>query len=143
MLESGSRFHHAGYIVNAISDSIDEFRSALFLDWDGRIIEDPLQMVRVTFLPANRSGQTTVELVEPAHPRSPVWKFLETNPRGGIHHVCFEVKDLKIQLAESRAAGHTLVRVPMPATAFEGRKIAWVRTPSGVLVEYLQGPEIE
>jgi hypothetical protein len=41
-------------------------------------------------------------------------------------------------LAEARAAGHTMVRVPMPAPAFGGRKIAWVRTPAGLLVEYLQ-----
>jgi methylmalonyl-CoA/ethylmalonyl-CoA epimerase len=131
-----SRFHHTGYVVPSIAGSIAEFQSALFLDWDGVIVHDPLQMVRVTFLRANLPDRTTIELVEPAGPRSPVLKFLESG--GGIHHVCFEVEDLKTQLAEARAAGHTMVRVPMPAPAFGGRRIAWVRTPSSLLVEYLQ-----
>lgn len=131
-----SRFHHTGYVVSSIADSVAEFQSAMFLDWDGVIVHDPLQMVRVTFLPPIQPDQATIELVEPAGPRSPVLKFLESG--GGIHHVCFEVEDLKAQLAEVRAAGHTMVRVPMPAAAFGGRKIAWVRTASGLLVEYLQ-----
>ena len=130
------RFHHTGYVVPSIADCVAGFQSALSLDWDGVIVHDPLQMVRVTFLPANRSDCTTVELVEPAGPRSPVLKFLESG--GGIHHVCFEVEDLKAQLAEARRAGHSIVRVPMPAPAFGGRCIAWIRTSSGVLVEYLQ-----
>jgi methylmalonyl-CoA/ethylmalonyl-CoA epimerase len=141
LTDSRSRFHHTGYVVPSIAGAVAGFQSALFLDWDGVIVEDPLQMVRVTFLPANLPGQTTIELVEPAGPRSPVLKFLESAAgiqSGGIHHVCFEVEDLKTQLAEARAAGHTMVRVPMPATAFGGRRIAWVRTPSGILVEYLQ-----
>lgn len=133
---SRSRFHHVGYIVPSIAEYAPGFQSALFLGWDGVIVHDPLQMVRVTFLPANLPAETTIELVEPAGPRSPVLKFLESG--GGIHHVCYEVADLKAQLAEARAAGHTMVRVPMPAPAFGGRYIAWVRTPAGVLVEYLQ-----
>ena len=131
-----SRFHHTGYIVHSIAEAMEGFRSVLFLDWDGVVVHDPLQMVRVTFLPANLADQTTIELVEPAGARSPVLKFLETG--GGIHHVCFEVEDLKAQLAEAQAAGHTMVRVPMPAPAFGGRRSAWVRTRDGLLVEYLQ-----
>ena len=131
-----SRFHHTGYVVSSIAETVAGFQSALFLEWDGVVVHDPLQMVQVTFLPANLLAQTTIELVEPAGPRSPVLKFLAAG--GGIHHVCYEVEDLKAQLAEARSAGHTMVRVPMPATAFGGRPIAWVRTSGGVLVEYLQ-----
>ena len=130
------RFHHTGYIVPSIAEAVAGFQSAMFPGWDGVIVHDPMQMVRVTFLPANLPDRTTIELVEPAGPRSPVLKFLESG--GGIHHVCFEVEDLKRQLATARAAGHTMVRVPMPAPAFGGRRIAWIRTSAGLLVEYLQ-----
>lgn len=132
-----SRFHHAGYVVRSIQDSASEYQRALFLSWDGLIVHDPLQMVRVTFLPALVPGEATVELVEPAGPRSPVRHFLE-NHGEGIHHVCYEVEDLTGRIAESVEAGNTLVRIPMRAAAFDQRKIAWVRTPSGVLVEYLE-----
>ena len=133
-----SRFHHAGYVVPSIRDNVEEFQKALFLDWDGIIVNDPLQMVNVTFLPANVAGAGTIELVEPAGLRSPVNKFLGQG--GGLHHVCYEVVDLAARLRESQEAGCTLVRVPLPARAFGGRKIAWVVTPGKFLIEYLDWP---
>ena len=77
-----------------------------------------------------------VELVEPVGPRSPVRKFAEAG--GGLHHICYEVDDLKSRIAASQEAGGTLVRVPLPAVAFEGRKIAWILTAQKLLVEYLE-----
>jgi methylmalonyl-CoA/ethylmalonyl-CoA epimerase len=93
-------------------------------------------MVRVTFLPSNGTAGATVELVEPAGPRSPIRKFAEAG--GGIHHVCYEVDDLIARIDSAQQSGCVLVRVPLPAAAFGGRKIAWVKTGSGQLVEYLQ-----
>ncbi len=37
---------------------------------------------------------TKIELLEPLGPTSPIAKFLEKNPDGGIHHVCYEVDDI-------------------------------------------------
>ncbi len=130
------RFHHVGYVVSSIVDAAPQFQKSLGLDWDGEIVHDPLQMVRVSFLPANVTTQTTIELVEPAGPRSPVNKFLGAG--GGLHHVCYEVSDLAAQIEESKAAGDTLVRVPMPAKAFGGRKIAWFISPAKLLIEFLE-----
>jgi len=131
-----SRFHHAGYVVPSISEAIAEYQAVFSLDWDGEIIHDPLQIVRVTFLPSNRTHEATVELVEPAGPRSPVLKFADAG--GGLHHVCYEVDNLNAQIASAQEAGCILVRVPLPAAAFGGRKIAWVKSASGQLVELLQ-----
>jgi len=130
------RFHHAGYVVASIEETAPSFARGLGLAWDGAVIHDPLQMVRVTFLPANLSGEATIELVEPAGPRSPVRKFAEAG--GGLHHFCYEVDELTTQIAASQAAGGTLVRIALPAAAFGGRKIAWIRTAEGALVEYLE-----
>ena len=131
-----SRLHHVGYVVPSIAEAVTGYQDAFSVDWDGEIIHDPLQMVRVTFLPSNKTDAATVELVEPAGPRSPVLKFAQAG--GGIHHVCYEVNDLKAQVESTQQAGCTLVRVPLPAAAFGGRKIAWVKTGSGQLVEFLQ-----
>jgi methylmalonyl-CoA/ethylmalonyl-CoA epimerase len=133
---SRSRLHHVGFVVASIADAIGHYQRSLGVAWDGVVIADPLQMARVTFLPSNLSAEATVELVEPAGRRSPVRAFAEGG--GGLHHICYEVPDLAAQLVESEAAGNTLVRVPLPAKAFEGRRIAWVRTPAGALIEYLQ-----
>jgi methylmalonyl-CoA/ethylmalonyl-CoA epimerase len=131
-----SRLHNVGYVVSSIADAVAEYKAALSVDWDGEIVHDPLQMVHVTFLPSNRTDGATVELVEPAGRRSPVLKFAEAG--GGIHHVCYEVYDLKAQLESAQRAGCMLVRVPLAAAAFPGRKIAWIKTGSGQLIELLQ-----
>jgi methylmalonyl-CoA/ethylmalonyl-CoA epimerase len=128
--------HHAGYVVASIAASLAEYREASALEWDGLIVHDPLQMVRVTFL-GGAGGASSVELVEPAGPRSPVNSFLARG--GGLHHVCYEVADLKAHMERCAAAGCKLVRPPMQAAAFERRRIAWMTSPSGQLFELLQG----
>jgi methylmalonyl-CoA/ethylmalonyl-CoA epimerase len=133
---SRQRFHHTGYVVASIADTAEPMARALSIGWDGVVIHDPLQFVNVTFLPSNRGNEATVELIEPAGPRSPVRKFAEAG--GGLHHVCYEVDDLKAQIAACQEGGATLVRVPLPAKAFYGRKIAWLVTPQKLLVEYLE-----
>ena len=130
------RLHHTGYVVASIAESAPEFAESMSLTWDGQVIHDPMQMVNVTFLPFNDPHHATVELVEAAGARSPVRKFAESG--GGLHHVCYEVPDLQQHIARSEAAGCTLVRVPLKAMAFNGRKIAWVKTRAGLLVEFLE-----
>ncbi|MCB1742459.1 MAG: methylmalonyl-CoA epimerase, partial [Gammaproteobacteria bacterium] len=38
---------------------------------------------------------TKIELLHPLGEKSPIAKFLENNPNGGVHHVCYEVKDIQ------------------------------------------------
>jgi methylmalonyl-CoA/ethylmalonyl-CoA epimerase len=57
----------------------------------------------VTFLPANLPTESTIELVEPVGPRSPVRKFAEAG--GGFHHVCYEVDELQGQINQSKLRG--------------------------------------
>lgn len=129
-----SRVHHAGYVVESIDASIEEYRNSSGLEWDGLVVHDPLQMVRVTFLGSEDASR--IELVEPAGPHSPVNTFLASG--GGLHHVCYEVADLTASIEHCRANGCTLVRVPMAAAAFGGRKIAWMVTATQQLFELLQ-----
>jgi methylmalonyl-CoA/ethylmalonyl-CoA epimerase len=133
---SGSRVHHIGYVTASIANSADDYTKATGLAWDGRIIHDPLQMVSVAFLGSGDGGSAMVELVEPASHRAPVSQFLKAG--GGLHHVCLEVSDLPAHIGASQAAGCTLVRVPLPAVAFGGRKISWITTLHGQLIELLQ-----
>ncbi len=135
------RLHHVGIVVGSIRNSAPLFARALSLEWDGSIIYDPLQLVNVSFLPSNFATQSVVELVEPVGLRSPVRQFAETG--GGLHHLCYEVDDLKTEIARSQEEGGTLVRVPLPAVAFAGRKIAWILTTQKLLVEYLEKPSHE
>jgi methylmalonyl-CoA/ethylmalonyl-CoA epimerase len=137
-------FHHVGYVVKSIAEVGEDFSRSIGAEWDGKIIHDPLQEARVTFMFSglfsglfSGNGQgPALELVEPAGDKSPLHRFLAKG--GGLHHVCYEVDSLAKQLQQSRAAGCLVVREPLPAVAFGGRKIAWVYTRQKLLVEYLE-----
>jgi methylmalonyl-CoA/ethylmalonyl-CoA epimerase len=129
-------FHHVGYVVKSIAEIGGQFARSLGAEWNGEIIHDPLQEAKVAFLFWGNQHGTAVELVEPAGDKSPLHLFLAKG--GGLHHICYEVDSLATQLQHSRNAGCLIVRDPLPAAAFGGRKIAWVYTPQKLLVEYLE-----
>jgi len=134
----GQTLHHIGFVVASIAESAERFVRSLNASWDGRVIHDPVQTVRVTFLEQNTPSEPLLELVEPAGETSRVNSFLKRG--GGLHHLCYEVDSLAVQLAESRSSGGLIVQKPVPAVAFAGRRIAWVYTSDKLLVEYLERP---
>lgn len=133
---SDATFHHVGFVVARIEDCIASMAEQLYSNWDGEIIHDPLQKVRVAFLTPRSGPMARIELVEPAGPDAPVNRFLQAG--GGLHHVCYETGDLEAELARARSLGAAVLRQPKPAVAFGGRRIAWVITKQKLLVEYLE-----
>lgn len=129
--------HHIGYVVSSITETVEDFAESVYGAWDGAVVYDPLQKVRVAFIrPAAREQGVMFELVEPADANSPVNSFLRRG--GGVHHVCFEVPDLEAELERVRLHGGLTARAPLPAVAFSGRRIAWVYTRKRLLIEYLE-----
>lgn len=131
-----ARMHHVGFVVGSVSQSAKGFAESIGGTWDERIFADPLQAVRVTFVRGAFPADPLVELIEPASEESPVLGFLKKG--GGLHHLCYEVRSLQEQLDFSRSAGGKVVRPPLPAVAFDGRRIAWVYTKYRLLVEFLE-----
>jgi methylmalonyl-CoA/ethylmalonyl-CoA epimerase len=129
-------FHHVGFVVASIPNSVPGFRSMLQADWDEQIFHDPNQGVRVTFLKSRHAGDPLWELVEPAVEQSPVQSFAAKG--GGLHHVCYVVDNLDQALSDARLLGALVTRQPMPAVAFGGRQIAWIYTKNRLLIEYLE-----
>lgn len=129
-------FHHVGFVVASIQEAAASFADSMAMEWDEQIIHDPNQIVRVSFLCSKNPADPLVELVEPAGDTSPVLSFLKKG--GGLHHVCYVVDSLDRQLEECRAKRSLIVRQPLPATAFGGRRIAWAYTKNKLLVEYLE-----
>jgi methylmalonyl-CoA/ethylmalonyl-CoA epimerase len=129
-------FHHVGFVVASIANSVHGFASALEMDWDEQVFHDPNQGVRVTFLKGRNAGDPLWELVEPADDKSPVQSFAAKG--GGLHHVCYVTDNLEQALAGARSSGAIVTRPPMPAVAFGGRRIAWVYTKNRLLIEYLE-----
>ncbi|MGA8541591.1 MAG: VOC family protein [Terriglobales bacterium] len=129
-------FHHVGFVVGSIANSVQGFASALQADWDEQVFHDPNQGVRVTFLKSRCMGDPLWELVEPSSEQSPVQSFATKG--GGLHHVCYLVGSLEQALTDARSRGALIARPPMPAVAFGGRRIAWIYTREHLMIEYLE-----
>ncbi len=83
-----------------------------------------------------------IELIEPLGPNSPLKGFLEKNPRGGQHHVCFEVEDIIAARDEMRAKGAAVLNGGEPRMGAHGVPVIFVhpKDMGGVLVELMQTP---
>jgi methylmalonyl-CoA/ethylmalonyl-CoA epimerase len=133
--DNGLSFHHVGMVVKDIAAAARRLTSGLGLQWDGKIFEDPVQTVKVSFLLHPDTHQPALELVEPSSPRSKVAAFLGKS--GGCHHVCYEVDCIDTAVARVRQSGAVVLQKPVPAVAFDGRHIAWVFTSDRILIEFL------
>jgi methylmalonyl-CoA/ethylmalonyl-CoA epimerase len=130
------KLHHIGFVVFSIQESAEPFALSVGATWDGKIVFDPVQKVHVTFFQGHNPADPLIELIEPGGPESPVSQFLQRG--GGLHHLCYEVKDLDSQLRFCKAVGTRIIRPPVPAVAFGGRRIAWGITKKRLLMEFLE-----
>jgi methylmalonyl-CoA/ethylmalonyl-CoA epimerase len=78
-----------------------------------------------------------IELLQPSRPDSPVAKFLERNPRGGIHHFCLTVDDVDATARELAKTGVRRLGDGTPQYNVAGQKIAFLHPADfcGALVE--------
>jgi methylmalonyl-CoA/ethylmalonyl-CoA epimerase len=130
------KLHHIGFVVSSIQESSQSFILALGANWDENIVFDPIQKVRVAFFQGRNPSDPLIELVEPGGPDSPVSRFVERG--GGLHHLCYEVENMESHLAFCKSAGTIIIRQPVPAVAFGGRRIAWAVTKKKLLLEFLE-----
>lgn len=78
-----------------------------------------------------------IELMEPARPDSPISRFLERNPNGGIHHFCLNVDDVAATAAGLGKRGARVLGDGSPQKNVHGQRIAFVHPKDflGALVE--------
>ena len=83
---------------------------------------------------------TKIELLEPLGENSPIAKFLEKNPGGGMHHVCYEVDDIYAARDRLRAAGATVTGTGEPRIGAHGKPVIFLHPKDfvGTLVELEQ-----
>jgi methylmalonyl-CoA/ethylmalonyl-CoA epimerase len=82
-------------------------------------------------------GNARIELMEPSRPDSPVAKFLERNPRGGIHHVSLQTDDMAATTDGLRRQGVRILGDGRPQYNVAGERIAFIHPADflGALVE--------
>lgn len=90
------------------------------------------QKVKVCFI---ETGETKIELIQPIEGNIGVAKFLEKRGEG-LHHICLEVRDIELALADYKSRGFRLID-EVPRIGAEGHRVAFVHPQStnGVLIE--------
>ncbi|NWH08959.1 MAG: methylmalonyl-CoA epimerase [Alphaproteobacteria bacterium] len=83
---------------------------------------------------------TKIELLEPLGENSPILSFLSKNPKGGIHHVCYEVEDIEAACAQMKAKGATITGDGRPKIGAHGKPVIFLHPKDfgGTLIELEQ-----
>lgn len=99
------RLNHVAIAVPDLEAAASLYRGAL-----GAKVSAPLPQpehgVTVIFIELDN---TKVELLHPLGEKSPIAAFLEKNPSGGIHHICYEVPDINAAAEKMRAEGKKIL----------------------------------
>lgn len=127
------KIDHLGIAVTSIEEARPYYENVLGLKLD-RIEEVPSQKVKTAFFDI---GGVWLELLEPTSPDSPIAKYLEKNPSGGLHHLAFLSDDVRNELASAGEKGIKLID-QVPRGGAGGMSIGFLHPKAtlGVLTEF-------
>ena len=128
------KIDHIGIAVENIDTVNTLFKDIFGLEaLEEEIVEN--QKVRVLSF---KIGNAQIELLEATDPSSPIAKFIEKRGQG-MHHITFEVEDIKSALLECQKKGIQLID-EKPRIGAEGKQIAFLhpKSTAGVLIELSQ-----
>jgi methylmalonyl-CoA/ethylmalonyl-CoA epimerase len=132
------RMNHIGIAVPSIEAAMETYRTLYGATDFVAPFDMPAQGVRVAFV---NLPNTQLELIEPLGEASPIVNFLQKNPKGGQHHVCFEVEDIHLAKAEMARRGATVLGEPRIGA--HGTLVIFIhpKNSDGVLVELMETPK--
>ncbi|MBA4173156.1 MAG: methylmalonyl-CoA epimerase [Hyphomicrobium sp.] len=130
------RLNHVAIAVKDLASA-----SAIYRDALGAKLTPPLPQpehgVTVVFI---ELPNTKIELLEPLGANSPIAKFLEKSPDGGIHHVCYEVDDILAARDKLKSEGARVLGSGNPRIGAHGKPVLFLHPKDfcGTLVELEQ-----
>ncbi len=138
------RLNHIGVATPSIETSIVFWRDVMGATKIHAPFDLPEQGVKVCFVDTPTDGGlngTQIELIEPLPGNASIAAFLEKNPAGGQHHVCFEVPDIHAARADFISMGKKVLGEPRIGA--HGTLIFFVhpKDMGGVLTEIMETPK--
>ena len=130
------RLNHVAIAVRDIAKAANVYRKTL-----GATVSDavpqPDHGVTTVFITL---PNTKIELLQPLGADSPIAKFLERNPDGGIHHVCYEVDDIIAARDKLKSQGARVLGDGTPKIGAHGKPVLFLHPKDfcGTLVELEQ-----
>jgi methylmalonyl-CoA/ethylmalonyl-CoA epimerase len=130
------RLNHVAIAVRDLAAAARTYRDML-----GAIVSEPVPQpehgVMTAFITL---PNTKVELIAPLGEASPIAKFVERNPDGGIHHVCYEVADIEAARDQLTRLGARVLGDGEPKIGAHGKRVLFLNPGDfcGTLVELEQ-----
>ncbi|SDE09518.1 methylmalonyl-CoA epimerase [Rhodospira trueperi] len=130
------RLNHVAIAVPDLEAATANYRGTL-----GAKVSDPVPQpdhgVTVVFI---ELPNTKIELLHPLGDKSPIQAFLDKNPSGGIHHVCYEVEDIMAARDTLKAEGKRVLGDGDPKIGAHGKPVLFLHPKdfTGTLVELEQ-----
>ena len=130
------RLNHVAIAVPDLAAASRLYRGTL-----GAEVSEPLDLpehgVTVVFVTL---PNTKIELLQPRDASSPIASYLERNPAGGIHHVCYEVDDILAARDRLKASGARVLGNGEPKIGAHGKPVLFLHPKdfNGALVELEQ-----
>ena len=130
------RLNHVAIAVRDIAKAARLYRDTLGANVSAAVAQ-PDHGVTTVFVTL---PNTKIELLEPLGEGSPIANFLERNPDGGVHHLCYEVDDILAARDRLKAAGARVLGDGQPKTGAHGKPVLFLHPKDfcGTLVEIEQ-----
>lgn len=127
------RLNHVAIAVPDLDAAAAQYRALLGAEV-GPVQEEPDHGVKVVFITL---PNTKIELLHPLGPESPISAFLAKNPAGGIHHICYEVEDIRFARDRLRSEGARILGDGEPKTGAHGKPVLFLHPKdfNGTLIE--------
>ena len=128
------RLNHVAIAVPDLAAAVAQYRDTLGAEVRAPQ-DEPDHGVTVVFIDL---PNTKVELLYPLGENSPITGFLEKNPAGGIHHLCFEVDEIGAAADAVRATGARILGDGTPKIGAHGKPVLFAHPKDfhGALVEF-------
>ncbi len=130
------RLNHVAIAVRDIAKAAAVYRDTLGAEISATV-KQPDHGVSTVFITL---PNTKIELLEPLGADSPISKFLDRNPDGGVHHVCYEVADIRKARDTLKAQGARVLGDGEPKIGAHGKPVLFLHPKDflGTLVELEQ-----
>ena len=130
------RLNHVAIAVPDLERAAEQYRSTLGAEV-GPAQDEPEHGVTVVFITL---PNTKIELLYPLGETSPIQSFLDKNPSGGIHHICYEVGDITQARDQLLKAGARVLGNGEPKIGAHGKPVLFLHPKdfNGTLIELEQ-----
>lgn len=127
------RLNHIAIVVPNLDIAVDNYKKAFGIEITSKqeLIKHGVTTVFI------KLDNTNIELLEPLGKDSPIDKFLKRNPAGSIHHLCYEVEDIKLAILNLQNKGYNILGNGIPREGAHGKPVIFLHPKefNGTLIE--------